>query len=230
MRYCVKCGNELFDDQLFCNVCGEKHIYAVTSPVEEITIEKGIEMTADLKKKYIELEKIEHQLYENNKFIENFRSTPNKYHSFFRFFWPTLIVAASVLLGSSIIEALLLSDKYSHTNAYYVLTDAIPIILMIATLIIGGVIASKKRFAANEAIQAGIRKEEEEVKMRREANEKLAASRAEINADLAEYNTVIPRPLRNSSSIGYLNRILKNGSASSWESAVAMAKSRLPRV
>ncbi len=105
-----------------------------------MTKEESIALAEKLQKDYANLDALKDQIEKNESQIKSRSSYTVRGHSYFRFFWPWLIVAVALYILIGIIHNV--GFRYSADSVQYTLMAArrfTPIIAIIAGAIIAGV-------------------------------------------------------------------------------------------
>ena len=217
MLICSKCGNELKEGSVFCNKCGAPVETENASAVPEMTLPESINFIENLKNKFAEVEKLEREVSDNDAKLSKPLSLNYGSYSFFRFFWKYLIWAA---VSFFVMDFLALISMNSEGVMYFFF--AMMFISPVAVLIIGAILAGKRRDTENEAIAAGNDRARDQREKLKKDNADLKSTLAAKKRELAQASEVLPSPLRKSTSVTQIKTLLQSGKASSIQEAVAI--------
>ena len=210
--YCSKCGNELRADSDFCNKCGEPVERINIAP--EMSLEESITYVEKLKTKYSKIEKLGREIADNESVIARPVRQNSGQYSFFRFFWKYLIWAV-VAFYATLLLVLFAGNNSTAIDIILALVFIAPIVV----LIVGAVLAAKRRNEENEAIYQG---NERALEQREELKRKTESLKKDFNAlerEIEKYEYAVPRSLRKSSSMNQILTLLKSGKASDLNDA-----------
>ena len=210
--YCSKCGNELRADSDFCNKCGEPVERINIAP--EMSLEESITYVEKLKTKYSKIEKLGREIADNESVIARPVRQNSGQYSFFRFFWKYLIWAV-VAFYATLLLVLFAGNNSTAIDIILALVFIAPIVV----LIVGAVLAAKRRNEENEAIYRG---NERALEQREELKRKTESLKKDFNAlerEIEKYEYAVPRSLRKSSSMNQILTLLKSGKASDLNDA-----------
>ena len=230
MGFCVNCGRELKDDDVFCPKCGTQNdaavkagpaaIPAVESAAVPADKEESLAFADKLFKKYKDLER-------TNKEIEDVRmrlaipveSTP-KQHAAFRYFWPFLVYAA-VSFGIFYTIGTLLTYASAVTGALFMLIGLISIPVLLIT---GGVRAVRYREEMNAGEYRNHIRRKEQQELDKKNSDTLYKKRQRAMDDLKKYDPIIPRDLRNSAAMSKVKVLMQAGKAENFTEAIEILK------
>ena len=218
--FCRKCGNELSDNARFCNKCGE-HVERIDDLAEipEMTLEESISFLEKLKFKYSEIEKMERTVADNESNINRPLNLNYSTYSFFRFFWKYLVFAAL-----SFVAVTLFAPFASISDTAFSIFIAMWFITPITVLIIGVVLAAKRRNEENNVICLdNERAKESRKKLEKDTidlKNKLAAKKREV----ARTDSFLPEDFRKSSSVTPLLTLLRAGKVSNIREAIEILR------
>ena len=210
--YCSKCGNELRADSDFCNKCGEPVERINIAP--EMSLEESITYVENLKTKYSKIEKLGREIADNESVIARPVRQNSGQYSFFRFFWKYLIWAI-VAFYATLLLVLFAGNNSTAIDIILALVFIAPIVV----LVVGAVLAAKRRNEENEAIYRG---NERALEQREELKRKTESLKKDFNAlerEIEKYEYAVPRSLRKSSSMNQILTLLKSGKASDLNDA-----------
>ena len=238
MRFCSRCSFELMDGDLFCQKCGKPvKNDALSSPatrpasnqvnidsldIPEMTLEESIILCEKAQREFNSLEKKNREVSEITRKLDNGLQYSNAQYSTFHFFWPTLIFAfISIYVG--VIFMVLIGRLYL-TNSVYYFSYTLPFLFPIAVLIIGWILAARKRDRENAWLADINREKGDQRKKLREDKESLLHEISTLKAKLNYDYQWIPEKFRKSSSIRTMIRYLKSGQAQDIKSALKMLR------
>ena len=210
--YCSKCGNELRADSDFCNKCGEPVERINIAP--EMSLEESITYVENLKTKYSKIEKLGREIADNESVIARPVRQNSGQYSFFRFFWKYLIWAV-VAFYATLLLVLFAGNNSTAIDIILALVFIAPIVV----LVVGAVLAAKRRNEENEAIYRG---NERALEQREELKRKTESLKKDFNAlerEIEKYEYAVPRSLRKSSSMNQILTLLRSGKASDLNDA-----------
>ena len=248
MPFCSKCGIRLNDDDLFCPKCGRKVVIYEDNSISEktkteaetVSSEDPAENTFDysglsysesviladkLYKQYRLLEQTQDKISELETSINRPSDTPVRAHSAFRYFWPSLIIAAVGFVVTYVIGTIFVI--ISHPSDYEVavgIAAVIAVAVAAAILIIGGVRARKKRDNEQSSLNEDeISRNKRKDQMRAEASTHRTKATS-IRKSLKSYETGIPKEMRNSKSMNKVKNFLQTHKAETIADAFEMLK------
>ena len=183
-----------------------------------MTKEESIALAEKLQKDYASLDAMKDQIEKNESQIKSRSSYTVRGHSYFRFFWPWLIVAVALYILIGIIHNV--GFRYSADSVQYTLMAArrfAPIIAIIAGAIIAGV---KKSNDSDQVGQARFSAEQEIAKLRA-ANDDNKNKIIRIENELEEYKNLVPANARTRTAMFKVVSMLKTGKAEDFEDAIS---------
>ena len=183
-----------------------------------MTKEESIALAEKLQKDYANLDALKDQIEKNESQIKSRSSYTVRGHSYFRFFWPWLIVAVALYILIGIIHNV--GFRYSADSVQYTLMAArrfAPIIAIIAGAIIAGV---KKSNDSDQVGQARFSAEQEIAKLRA-ANDDNKNKIIRIEKELDEYRDIVPAKARTRTAMFKVVSMLKTGKAEDFEDAIS---------
>ena len=214
MALCSKCGNEISISSVFCTKCGAPVEQA--DPVPVMSSEESIAYIHNLRDKLTKIEKLEHEVADNEARLAKPLELNYRSYSFFRFFWPYLVGSLCTLYFFGLIFAM--TSDNGRANFVSFLFIGVPIFL----IILGIVLANKRKNSENEAIMLGNEKiKEQRAKLEKETQE-LRSRLSTSKADLTAYNKYIPKKLCTTASMAKLKALIQSGKASSLQEAIRM--------
>ena len=214
MAFCSKCGNEISISSVFCTKCGAPVEQA--DPVPVMSSEESIAYIHNLRDKLTKIEKLEHEVADNEARLAKPLELNYRSYSFFRFFWPYLVGSLCTLYFFGLIFAM--TSDNGRANFVSFLFIGVPIFL----IILGIVLANKRKNSENEAIMLGNEKiKEQRAKLEKETQE-LRSRLSTSKADLTAYNKYIPKKLCTTASMAKLKALIQSGKASSLQEAIRM--------
>ena len=224
MAFCNKCGAELSDGASFCDQCG-KEISARLSAIQMTSSRAGsIKLATDLALKYATLTRLKDEINDTEFALKKIEISPNPpRYSFFRFFWPSFIVAVVVCFFVTFIFAFIAAGSKNY-EAGAKLAEIMGYISVPVVLIIGGIIAGKRRDAANEELAAkertAVRKSDD---LQNKLNE-LRNKQNEINNAVSEVKDIVPASMRNKDQMLKVKTMLDTGKAETFEEAITKVR------
>ena len=183
-----------------------------------MTKEESIALAEKLQKDYANLDALKDQIEKNESQIKSRSSYTVRGHSYFRFFWPWLIVAVALYILIGIIHNV--GFRYSADSVQYTLMAAkrfAPIIAIVAGAIIAGV---KKSNDSDQVGQARYSAEQEIAKLRA-ANDDNKNKIIRIEKELDEYRDLVPAKARTRTAMFKVVSMLKTGKAEDFEDAIS---------
>ena len=214
MPFCSKCGHEVSGSALFCAKCGTP--VGQADPIPELSPEESIDYIHKLRDKLAKIEKLEQEVAGNEARLAKPLELNYRSYSFFRFFWPYLVGA---VCSSSFLSLLFaMTSDNGSANFVSLLSLGVPIFL----IILGIVLANKRKNHENEAISLGNEKiKEQREKLEKETRE-LRSRLSTSKADLTAFNRYVPKKLCTTASMAKLNALIQSGKASSLQEAIRM--------
>lgn len=242
MAFCNKCGYRLKDDDIFCPKCGNKIDIipdsaepseqmvenevpgqsGTSSRFEEMTYEESIKFTEKLKKQYASLEKTESRVKELERTINTPIHSTTQQHSFFRYFWPSIIIAVIGFTITYIIGFRISLSRLSVSGMGYTVIIAfiIALIIILVGVKYARTVVNSEAYAASEELRAMSKHKEK-------AEEELTVVKAKyftLRKEIAKEEVDIPSYFRNSAQMGKLNGLLVSHKASSITEAMDYVK------
>ena len=210
--FCNKWGNELTTDSDFCNKCGAPIERFADEP--ERTLEESITFAEKFKTRYKTIERLEHEIADNEATIARpVRQTAGQY-SFFRFYWKYLIFAVVSFFVCDLI-ALIFSSSEGALYFFFAMMFISPIVI----LIVGAVRAGNRRIEENNAILSGNQRALQQRKDLIERTSSLKKDLASHKRALEKDEYQIPTSLRKASSMTQILMLLRSGKASNLTDA-----------
>lgn len=222
MAFCISCGRELKDDDLFCPKCGAKN---ETVTVEEPMAapeskEESIALADKLFSEYKSLERVTREIEDvKSRLCLQVGNTP-KQHAAFKFFWPFLIYAAIAFTIGYVIASIC---AYSSPEAALFFL-ALGLIAIPILLIIGGVRAVRLREEYNRTEYDSVIRRNQQQELDKRNHDALIRKRQNILDKLKEYNPIVPVTLRDSASMSKIKILLQTDKAESFGDAVKILK------
>ena len=176
--------------------------------MREMTKEESIALAEKLQKNYSNLDALKDQIEKNESQMKSRSSTTVRGSSYFRFFWPWLIVAAGLYILIGIIHSV--GFRYSSNGVQYTLMT-LRLLAPIAALILGAILAGVK--AQYSAAQ--------EVAKLKLANDDNRTKIARIEKELEEYKDLVPANARTRTAMFKVVSMLKTGKAEDFEDAIS---------
>ncbi|MBQ6017084.1 MAG: zinc ribbon domain-containing protein [Clostridiales bacterium] len=231
MNVCAKCGKILQVEDEFCSKCGTPvegnlNILDVNSDGTLRTREESIELAEELANKYeiydnakSEIEDLEHRLK-----VTQLSDVRPRY-STFRFFWKYFIWSYVAMLLFLIIGLIAISGSSSSDEAAVAIIW-ISVAVYIGVLILGGVLATRKRNKLNAELEAA---ECRILEKRRIAQKELEEKKAEFNAAnafLFPYNRRVPSSFRHKHRMRKVKDMIISGQAQNISEAITFCSPR----
>lgn len=217
MAFCSVCGKELSASSMFCTRCGTPVKQVDLGP--EMSHEESMVYIYNLREKLANIEKLEREVAENERKLQNPIPLNYSSYSFFRFYWPYLAGAAAVYLFLDIILMIVSTGGTDGATAVF----AFLAITAPVTILVSGIfIARNRRNKENLAISMG---NERAIEQRRKLEESTAELKSQLSAartDLTVFNKAVPEKLCTTNSIAKMNALIQSGRASSLQEAVRM--------
>lgn len=215
--FCIKCGASLGDDMRFCNKCGAPVPVQETKP--GMSLEESRKLAEELKGKFAEYERTEHDISEAEARLKELGLKQGGQVSWFRHFWPTLLVAPALLFVSRWLVRWLFNLEIISEYGLEIWAW-IPYILSLAAIILGIVFACRNTNKANANVEAERASIESRRKKLREELEDITRKRETLGKELSKYDNIIPERYRNSASMNKVIYLLDTGRAKDFEEAV----------
>ena len=175
---------------------------------------ESITYVENLKTKYSKIEKLGREIADNESVIARPVRQNSGQYSFFRFFWKYLIWAV-VAFYATLLLVLFAGNNSTAIDIILALVFIAPIVV----LVVGAVLAAKRRNEENEAIYRG---NERALEQREELKRKTESLKKDFNAlerEIEKYEYAVPRSLRKSSSMNQILTLLRSGKASDLNDA-----------
>ena len=196
----------------------EKSWQTVLRRDKDMTKDESIALAEKLKKGYANMDALKDQIESNEAQIRSRTSTSIRGHSYFKFFWPWLVIAAVLFILIGFIHKSFF--RYSANDVQYTfmtLKYIIPIVALVAGAFVAG---AKKQNDSNQVLEAE-RSAEEAVEKLRTANEDNRKNIERIRRELEEYNTLIPPKARTKTAMSRVVSLLKTDKAEDFEDAIS---------
>ena len=184
----------------------------------DITKEESIALAERLKSEYASVEKLQKEISENETILKRPVVTSGNRHSVFRFFWPFLIYAYLVLVTAVIIGAILV-NKY-NTGRSFEIAFFIGLAASVALLVIGRVLAGKKRNRINEALAKEEAQHHERQNDIAERTNELRIKLKNKRSEISEYQNIVPMKYRTKQHMDRVLKLLQTGKAESFADAI----------
>ncbi|MBR4948122.1 MAG: hypothetical protein IKZ29_06165 [Clostridiales bacterium] len=185
-----------------------------------MTLEESIALAEKLQKGYAKMESIERDIASKRDEIRR-PLTQYRRHSFFKFFWPSFIVA-----DISFVVAILLCPVFiEEFPKLYGLVILIVLLIPVAILVIGATVAKKKAREANKSIEYA---QEDELNKKDELRDKVKELEHEYNSlsiSVGSYSDIVPAAYRKSSAMARVKLLLQSGKADNFADALEKCKS-----
>ena len=183
-----------------------------------MTKEESIALAERLKLEYASVEKLQKEISENETILKRPVVTSGNRHSAFRFFWPFLIYAYLVLVTAVIIGAIL-GNKYS-TGRCFEIAFFIGLAAAVVLLVIGRVLAGKKRNRINEALAKEEAQHHERQNDLAERTNELRIKLKNKRSEISEYQSIVPMKYRTKQHMDRVLKLLRAGNAESFSDAI----------
>ncbi len=220
MRICTNCSAPLKDDDMFCKKCGQKAVLG------KLSLDESIYLASDLEKKYSERDRLKKELSDLEQESRRYKLPAKRpRYSAFRFFWPFLIYSQfAVFVVCIIFIGILFGGGFGKMS-----TDAVKLELYLfgfiaegATLIVGGVYASRKRDKLNQKL---IEDEDVIFHKQRDIEAKIIELKGLLRTleyGLKDFDRRVPIFLRNEKGMIKVRKLLEGGQAEDFDQAVIM--------
>lgn len=183
-----------------------------------MTKDESIALAEKLKKSYANMDALKDQIKNNEAQINSRSSTSIRGHSYFKFYWPWLVIAAVLFILIGFIHKSFF--RYSANDVQYTFM-ALKYIIPIVALISGAFVAGVKKENDSNQVLAAERSAEEAVEKLRTANEDNRKQIERIRRELEEYNTLVPSKARTKTAMSKVASMLKTGKAEDFEDAIS---------
>ena len=185
-----------------------------------MTLEESIALAEKLQKGYAKLESIERDIASKRDEIRR-PLTQYRRHSFFKFFWPSFIIADIAFFIAILMSPIFMEEFPKFFGLVLVIVYLIPV----AILVIGVLVAKKKVKEANKAIEYA---QEDELKKKDELRDKVEELEHEYNSlsiSVGSYSDIVPEAYRKSSTMARVKLLLQSGKADNFADALEKCKS-----
>lgn len=186
-----------------------------TGSSQDMTLNESIDYLNNLINKYSEAERLEEQITDNENTLRDSLELNYKRYSFFRFFWPYLIIAP--LIGYTVLMITYMIDAINYNEP---LCFSIAFIATIIALIIGSIIAGKLCHRNNANIDEH---NKSTLKKRERIEQDTAVLKSALEDKKNEFekaSAILPENLRNGSAVTQMQTFLQSGTASSLQEAI----------
>lgn len=183
-----------------------------------MTKEESIALAEKLQKDYANLDALKDQVKRNTAEIKSRSEHKVRGHSFFKYYWPWLLVALGLFILIRTVHRLMFS--YSADSVQYTLINLRYFVPVIA-LVIGAVVAGVKK--GNNANQVALAEQSfaETIKKLEKANADNESKINRIENELNEYSSMVPVKARSKTAMFKIISMLKTGKAENFEDAVS---------
>ena len=227
MAFCAKCGAVLADGTTYCEMCGQvvdydRPVASTYLPPKPATKEESLRLCDTLINKYAAYEKLKEDIKDCEFQVKKMEVGPKApRYWFFRFYWPSFIVAAAACFVSTFVFAVLIASadpdaiELAKVPGYL----SIPVVL-----VIGIPIAKARQNKANDRLaQNDMMAASKANQLRNQINE-MKKKQSELSNELQDYKELIPMNMRNKNSIIRIKRALDLSQAQTIEEAVEIVK------
>lgn len=219
MAICWKCGTIIGDGAEFCPKCGPGSNGAGSSDERSVLIKKIDEYRLLLD----EYEFLSKNVEPQSKFQDESEDPSLKKRSFFKFFWPFLVISAIILYATGA----LLSVYVNFAHGRDVLTVLVAPFLgmgFAAVLIVFGIKYSKRKQKEMNSRAETLTSIQNEKHLLALANQKKIDRLAELEPKKAQLDTLVPEGYRDFDHVAKIEELIIEGKASSIEEAIDIIK------
>lgn len=183
-----------------------------------MTKEESIAFAEKLQKDYANLDALKDQVKRNTAEIKSRSEHKVKGHSFFKYYWPWLLVALGLFILIRTIHRLMFS--YSVDSVQYALIN-LRYFAPIIALVVGAVIAGVKK--GNNANEVALAEQSvaDTINKLEKANADNKSKINRIETELQEYSSMVPIKARSKTAMFKVVSMLKTGKAEDFEDAVS---------
>ena len=182
-----------------------------------MTKEESIALAEKLQKDYANLDALKDQIRRNEAEIKSKSEAKIPGHSFFHYFWPTLIIAPVLYMGVKFIHNL--GFRYSSNDVQYTLIN-LRFFLSVGSIIVGAVVAGRKKANNNSQIEYAMTSNRKTINELVQANEDNKKKIVRLEAEVNQYSDIVPGKHRTKTAMFKVISMLKTGKAEDFESAL----------
>ena len=187
-----------------------------------MTKEESIAFAEKLQKNYANLDATKEQIAKNESEIKSRSTHKVQGHSYFRYFWPWLIIAAVLYLFILFIHNF--GFRYSSDDVQYTLITMRTLIPFVA-LVAGAIVAGVKKANDYHQVQLAEQSAYDTIAKLELANKDNEKKIERIEEELAEYKSIVPPKARSKTAMFKVVSMLKTGKAEDFEDAVSKLNS-----
>ena len=185
-----------------------------------MTLEESIALAEKFQKDLAQLESCKRQINDNNEEMRKPAVITAKRRSMFRYFWPWIIFAATVLCLLLVLSLIVLASPYAK---FAILVTVGAYVLAFALIIIGIIVSRKKAKDDNGAYEAALdmaqKKKSDLIEKNRELESKINSLKLQLGGN-PNYE-MIPYDKRKSSSMARAKLLLQSGKATDFEDVLS---------
>ena len=232
MPFCRKCGVGITAADVFCPKCGAKNNFEKIEKVKTAapasvpsgtpapeSKEDGIALAGQLADTYAEIEKLKQEINAEEVIIKTPVPEP-KSHSFFKYFWPALIIAPIILSVFYYIGTVV--GTINQMVAPVFILYFIGFVGAAATLGIGAAISKNKQNKFNTAEQNRAHQMHVKIDQSKKKIGELSGLVRSKHSTIKQYENFIPAECRTSNSMNRVKAFLESGRAETFTDALKM--------
>ena len=183
-----------------------------------MTKEESIALAEKLQKNYANLDALKDQINRNESEIKSRSLNRITGHSYFKFFWPTLIIVVVLYILIGVIHNL--GFRYASDSVQYTLMN-LRLLLPFAALVAGAIIAGVKKHNNMSEVEVAERSAQETITKLQKANEDNRNKILRIEEELDDYSSLVPARARSKTAMFKVASMLKTGKAEDFEDAIS---------
>ncbi|MCR4703285.1 MAG: zinc-ribbon domain-containing protein [Saccharofermentans sp.] len=228
MSYCSQCGKLLSDDDVYCSKCGlpvaeDRKMSENEEQIRAMSVEESIAYAKEISSQYEEIHKIKTAISDCEADIRKYKPSDKKVrYSAFRFFWPSLIIAL-VAFWIVVLTGFVIS-LYTYSEGTLLIFEFIGLLVIAGILLIGGSKAQKKRDSLNYSISEEEYRRKKKYTDKQRELETLENRLKKAKASAADFDRIVPVPMRNRSKMEIVIDLLERGRAGTIEEAMDICK------
>ena len=221
MAICWKCGSIIGDGVEFCPKCGPGINGAGDADERSVLIKKIDEYRLLLD----EYEYITKTVLPQSNFTDEENEPSIKKRSFFKYFWPYLVISAIILYATGA----LLSIYVNFANGRDVLTVLVaPLLAMgfVAVLIVFGIKNSRRKQKEMNSRAETLTSIQNEKNLLALANQKKIDRLAELEPKKAQFDSLIPEGYRDFDHVAKIEDLIIQNKATTIDEAIAIISNK----